>query len=152
MDNTSTELNSIDQPKRLGPTEKIMNQRTSLFDWATIPIVASVVLVVFGLGFAEKLYAQSRAAKVIETAHELDFAINMWAFHEGKDDGDPIAITNVVSYAQQKWADYISFDTVWPLDPFGNDYLIGVVGSNQVKVSGLTKQKFRGIHIDWEGY
>lgn len=82
----------------------------------------------------------AQAHRVLNTARQMNTAIDQWALETGKRDGTPVNTTEAAAYLKDGWKN---------VDLFGNSYLVSVVGSNQLKISPATKRALKGIGIDW---
>lgn len=116
------------------------------FTLMEIMIIVAIIGVMAALalpGFI-KVRKQSQARRILSDARMIDTAIDAWAMEQGRADGDHIILEEVVSYAKGG-----SLPTV---DVLGNPFLIGTVGTNQVRVSLTSKAALSGVAIDWGPY
>lgn len=103
------------------------------------------LLVVMALPSFVKARKQSQGRRAINEVRILDGAGDQWAMEHGKKDGDAIAWGEAVSYVKQGMK-------ISVFDPLGNRYVGGVVGSNQITISTITKSALAGVGIDWGIY
>lgn len=116
------------------------------FTLMEIMIIVAIIGVLAALampGFI-KVRKQSQARRILNDARMIDTAIDAWAMEKGRADGDEIDMTEVVTYAKG--------GTLPSVDLLGNPFLIGTVGTNQVRISDTTKSALTGVVIDWGPY
>jgi len=98
------------------------------------------ILIAIAIPSFVKAKKAAQAHQVLNTARQLDAAIDQWALEKGKRDGTPINTTEAAAYLKGGWKD---------VDLLGNPYRVSVVGSNQLKISPATKSALQGVGIDW---
>lgn len=121
-------------------------RKRSGFTLMEIMIIVAIIGVLAALampGFI-KVRKQSQARRILNDARMIDTAIDAWAMEKGRADGDEIDMTEVVTYAKG--------GTLPSVDLLGNPFLIGTVGTNQVRISDTTKSALTGVVIDWGPY
>jgi len=91
-----------------------------------------------------KVRKQSQGKRIVNDARIVDSAIDAWAMENNKSDGDTVDTVGIASYSKT--------GELHTTDVLGNDYGIGPVGSNQVRISTSTKSALSGVQIDWGAY
>ena len=77
-------------------------------------------------------------------ARQLDGAVDQWAMENNLSDGAVIVTSQAATYLKP---------TDWETwDPLGNAYIIGTIGTNQIKIAPATKSALAGVGIDWGSY
>jgi hypothetical protein len=74
---------------------------------------------------------------------KMDAAIDQWALEYGKMDGDLVLTNEVALYLKTPWNSR---------DPLQNAYVIGRVGTNQIRIANTTKEALAGVGLDWGSY
>jgi type IV pilus assembly protein PilA len=124
---------------------KIRNSK-SAFTLVEIMIVVAIIGLLAALaipGFV-KARKQSQGRRIINDARQLDAAIDQWALEKGKKDNDAITTSEAASYLKTG---------TWQVnDLLGTAYVVGTVGSNQIKVAASTKTALDGVGIDWGNF
>jgi prepilin-type N-terminal cleavage/methylation domain-containing protein len=127
-------------------SETVSWRRQQAFSLVEIVIVVALIgllatLLLPGISLARK---QSQGKRIVSDARVIDSAIDAWAMENQMTDGDPVDTTAIASYSKS--------GTLNMTDILGNDYGIGPVGSNQVRISTVTKSALTGAQIDWGAY
>jgi prepilin-type N-terminal cleavage/methylation domain-containing protein len=127
-------------------SETVSWRRRQAFSLVEIVIVVALIgllatLLLPGISLARK---QSQGKRIVSDARVIDSAIDAWAMENQMTDGDPVDTTAIASYSKS--------GTLNMTDILGNDYGIGPVGSNQVRISTVTKSALTGAQIDWGAY
>ncbi|MCX7915294.1 MAG: type II secretion system GspH family protein [Verrucomicrobiae bacterium] len=123
---------------------RVRNQ--AAFTLMEIMIIVAIIGMLAALampGFI-KVRKQSQARRILNDARMIDTAIDAWAMEKGRADGDAIDMAEVATYAKG--------GTLPTVDLLGNPFLIGTVGTNQVRISTTTKSALTGVPIDWGPY
>jgi prepilin-type N-terminal cleavage/methylation domain-containing protein len=131
---------------KTGISETVSWRRRQAFSLVEIVIVVALIgllatLLLPGISLARK---QSQGKRIVSDARVIDSAIDAWAMENQMTDGDPVDTTAIASYSKS--------GTLNMTDILGNDYGIGPVGSNQVRISTVTKSALTGAQIDWGAY
>jgi type II secretory pathway pseudopilin PulG len=124
-------------------------------------IVVGIVALLGVLALPSFLKArkQSQGRRILNDARLIDAAIDQGALEMGLKDGDRAYFHNncdyrhctcMMSYLKQH-AIGSSVSTL-PNDILGNTYIFGTIGTNQVKISPLSKSALAGVGIDWGTY
>jgi prepilin-type N-terminal cleavage/methylation domain-containing protein len=87
---------------------------------------------------------QSQGKRIVSDARVVDGAIDAWAMENNKPDGASVDLAGAATYAKT--------GTLRTTDVLGNAYAIGLVGTNQVRISTNTKSALSGVSIDWGAY
>jgi len=84
----------------------------------------------------------SQGRRIVNDARQMDTAISQWALDNGKKDGDEVAGNEslIQTYLKTPWK---------AKDILGNDFTIGQVGTNQLRIADATKSALDGVGIDW---
>ncbi len=124
---------------------KIHNTKKA-FTLVEIMIVVAIVglLSVLALPSFIKSRKQSQGRRIMNDVRQMDGAVDQWAMEFGKKDGDPIDTVGVATYLKP--------NTWEAADLLGNNYVLGSVGSNQVRIAASTKTALAGVGIDWGNY
>lgn len=123
---------------------KIRNSKAA-FTLVEIMIVVAIIGLLAALaipGFV-KARKQSQGRRIINDARQMDAAIDQWALETGQTDGATIVTTSAATYLKSAWT---------TADLLGNNYTIGTVGTNQVKISTSSKSALANVGIDWGAY
>lgn len=126
---------------------KIRNNKAA-FTLVEIMIVVAIIGLLAALaipGFV-KARKQSQGRRIINDARQMDAAVDQWALETSKQDGatiDTSTATGAGSYLKASWV---------ANDLLGNAFTVGTVGTNQIKISTLTKTALAGVGIDWGSY
>lgn len=105
-----------------------------------------VVVAIVGLLAAMLLPSISKARKrsfgvsILGEARQMDAAIDQWALEKRVKEGSPIVTSEAAQYLKGPWRNN---------DILGNPYLIGRIGSNELKIATETKSALDGVGIDW---
>src|SRR6266446_895793 len=105
---------------------KVRNNK-SAFTLVEIMIVVAIIGLLAALaipGFV-KARKQSQGRRIINDARQMDAAIDQWALENGKKDGDSVTTSEASTYLKTAWN---------ANDLLNNAYVIGTVGTNQVKI------------------
>ena len=125
---------------------RIRNNRAA-FTLVEIMIVVAIIGLLAALavpGFV-KARKQSQGRRIINDARQMDAAIDQWALEKGMTDGSTVdtSATGAPTYMK----------TSWPTnDLLGNAYVVGTVGTGQVKIAANSKTALSGVGIDWGPY
>jgi hypothetical protein len=95
---------------------------------------------------------QSAARQVLNNARHLDACIDQWALEKGKKDGDQVNLREVAAYLLKGDLRNSLEQGRVPVDLLGNNYIITVVGTNQVQISLSTKKALESARIDWGNF
>ena len=87
--------------------------------------------------------AQSPGQHIINSARQMDAAIDQWALERGHANGAPINVDEAAQYLKGGWV---------MKDLLGNPYEITVIGPHQIRISTTTKKALEGQGIDWGPY
>jgi type IV pilus assembly protein PilA len=115
---------------------------TPAFTLVEIMIVVAIVglLATLALPIFIKVRKQSQGRRIINDVRQMDAAIDQWALEAGRKDGDPIISNEAALYMKTPWR---------TLDSVGNPYVLGTVGTNQIRIADATKSALDGAGIDW---
>ena len=105
---------------------------------AIIGLLAALVLPAF-----LKSRKQSQGQRIVNDARQMDAAIDQWALETAQTDGTAVDTVAASSYLKTTWK---------TRDLLGRRFIIGAVGTNQVRISNRTKQALAGVGIDWGHY
>jgi len=112
-----------------------------------IMIIVAIIgfLVVLAVPVFIKARKMSQGRRILNDARIQDTAISQWALDYGKKDGDAIIGNEEIIQTYMK--------TPWrSVDLLGNSYVIGTVGSNQLRIADATKSALDGVGIDWGAF
>src|SRR5579862_8319407 len=115
---------------------KIRNNKAA-FTLVEIMIVVAIIGLLAALaipGFV-KARKQSQGRRILNDARQMDAAVDQWALETGQTDGNTILSSSAATYLKTAWGTN---------DLLGSAYAVGTVGSNQVKISSLTKSALQG--------
>jgi type II secretory pathway pseudopilin PulG len=108
-------------------------------------IVALIgLLAVLAMPSFIKVRKQTQGKRIVNDARIIDTAIDAWAMENNKADGDAVDMAGISRYAKSGNID--------PNDIMGNLYGIGPVGTNQFRISTVSKAALSGVAIDWGSY
>lgn len=124
---------------------EVYNSRKG-FTLVEIMIVVAIIglLSVLALPSFIKSRKQAQGRRIMNDVRQMDGAVDQWAMEYAKKDGDAIDTTAVATYLKPN-----SWDVN---DLLGNAYVVGLVGSNQVRIAAATKTALAGVGIDWGSY
>lgn len=105
---------------------------------AVVGLVAAMVAPSF-----IKARKQVQGRRALNDIRQMDAAISHWALENCKTDGDTVDTTAAAPFLKSRWP---------AVDPLGNGYVFGGVGTNQVMISTLTKAALVAVGIDWGPY
>jgi prepilin-type N-terminal cleavage/methylation domain-containing protein len=116
------------------------------FTLVEIMIVVSIIglLTVLAIPSFVKARKQAQGRRAMNDVRQIDAAIDQWALEMGLTDGATIVSSQAATYLKPTdWEDY---------DPLGNAYVLGKVGTNQIRINSTTKSALAGVGIDWGAY
>ena len=118
----------------------------SAFTLVEIMIVVAIIGLLASLAMPSfmKSRKQAQGRRIVNDARQMDNAVDQWAFEFNKKDGDTIDTVGAATYLKPN-----SWD---PADVLGNAWVIGTVGTNQVKIAPATKTALANVGIDWGCY
>jgi len=120
---------------------------TAAFTLLEIMIIIAIIglLAVLAIPTFIKARKLSQGRRILNDARLQDTAICQWALDNGKKDGDTIAgnETLIQTYLKVAWRS---------TDLLGNSYIIGNVGTNQLRIADETKSALDGVGIDWGAF
>ena len=116
------------------------------FTLVEIMIIVALIglLAVLAIPSFIKSRKQTQGKRIVNDARIIDTAIDAWAMENNKSDGDAVDMVGISQYAKSGNID--------PNDVMGNPYGIGPVGTNQVRISTVSKTALSGVAIDWGAY
>lgn len=122
-------------------------RRRAAFTLLEIMIIVAIIglLAVLAVPTFIKARKTSQGRRIVNDARQIDTAISQWALDYGKKDGDAILGNEAIiaTYMKTPWR---------PTDLLGNAYVIGTVGTNQLKIAPATKTALDGVGVDWGSY
>ena len=116
------------------------------FTLVEIMIVVAIIgaLAALAIPGMVKARKQAQGRRAVNDARQIDAAIDQWAMENGKADGATIDTVAASLYLKP---------TDWEVsDPLGNAYVLGTVGTNQIRIAAATKTALAGVGIDWGVY
>ena len=121
-------------------------KRSEAFTLLEVMIIVALIglLAVMAMPAMMKVRKQTQGKRIVNDARVIDTAIDAWAMENNKADGDSVDLVKINEYSKS--------GQVRTKDVLGNDYGIGPVGVNQVRVSSNTKSALGGVSIDWGAY
>jgi prepilin-type N-terminal cleavage/methylation domain-containing protein len=116
------------------------------FTLVEIMIVVSIIglLTVLAIPSFIKARKQAQGRRALNDVRQMDASIDQWALENGVTDGAPVVSSQAATYLKPTdWETY---------DPLGNAYVLGTVGTNQIRISTATKSALAGVGIEWGAY
>src|SRR5947207_2651979 len=123
-------------------TDKMVNG----FTLVEIMIITALIGLLAALampGFV-KVRKQSQGKLIVNDARVIDTAVDAWAMEHSKVDGDSVDLVQA--------AQYLKTGALPANDIMGHAYIIGLVGTNQVRIAPATKNALAGVSVDWGAY
>jgi prepilin-type N-terminal cleavage/methylation domain-containing protein len=126
-------------------SHKMLHSRAG-FTLVEIMIVVAIIGLLASLAMPSfmKSRKQAQGRRIVNDTRQMDNAVDQWAFEFNKKDGDTIDTVGAGTYLKPN-----SWD---PADVLGNAWVIGTVGTNQIKISAATKTALANVGIDWGCY
>jgi prepilin-type N-terminal cleavage/methylation domain-containing protein len=123
-----------------------IQQNRAGFTLVEIMIVVAIIGLLASLAMPSfmKSRKQAQGRRIMNDARQMDAAVDQWAFEYNKKDGDTIDTVGAGTYLKPN-----SWD---PTDVLGNGWVVGTVGTNQVKIAPATKTALANVGIDWGSY
>ncbi len=109
-------------------------------------VVCVLLVLVAGVGIGYRMIeprSASQHRRIVNDARRLNAAIDQWALANNKKDGDTIDTNAAAVYLKEPWPF---------VDLLGNPWIIGMVGTNQIRVSSTTKEALAKWKINWGIY
>jgi len=124
-----------------------ITHKTAAFTLLEIMIIVAIIglLAVLAIPTFVKARKVSQGRRIVNDARQLDTAISQWALDNGKKDGDAVSGNEalIATYLKTPWK---------ATDLLGNSFVVGTVGTNQLKVATETKSALDGVGVDWGSY